>query len=140
MTGKKLALYTLLQFVILALLKIWFFNSIIFANSGIQQIAFYIIMAVVGAALVRRFGVINFFESFFIIFIWVLGDALLDLIITSHFTGLSLFSGQEYWAGAVFFGLSIFLFHKKRHLQVRHELHAKAHAAAHGHDQHHPKH
>lgn len=140
MTSKKLALYTLYQFVILALLKVWFFNTVIFSNAGIQQIVFWIIVIIIGAALVRRFEVINFFESFFIIFIWVVGDAFFDLLITSRFTGLSIFAGQEYWVGAFFLGLSVFLFHKKRHLQVRHELHAKAHAAAHPHSNHQDNH
>jgi hypothetical protein len=138
MTSKKLFSYFFAQYVILALLKLWFFNYTIFSNAGFQEIVFWIIVVITGAALVRRFGVINFFESFFIIFVWLVGDLLLDLLVTSRFTVTSIFATREYWTAVLLLALSVFLFHKKRHIQVRHELHAKAHAAAHPHEHHKP--
>ena len=139
MTSKKLYSYFLVQYVILALFKLWFFNNVIFPNAGFQQIVFWIIAAITGAALVRRFGIINFFESFFIIFVWILGDIILDALITRRFIAVPIFSTVEYWFGLLILGLSVFLFHKKKHIQVRHDLAAKAHAAAHPHPHDHTK-
>ena len=134
MSFKNLAVYSVISWIILIPLKIWIFNNEIFANAGFEQLFFWAIICLVSISLVRRIGVINFFESFFVIFIWFVGGLFFDLVITSRFTGNSIFSKSEYWYGFLMLGLSVFLFHKKRHIHVRHELHAKAHAAAHPHD------
>jgi hypothetical protein len=137
MTSKKLALYSALQWIIFIPLKIWFFNYPIFSNAGIEQIFFWLVVAAIGGAVVRKLGIINFFESFFITVIWFLGGLLLDFLITGRFTGTSLFSNSQYWFGWVALALSIFVFHKKKHIHARHQLHAQAHAQAHGHSKPH---
>lgn len=124
MTGKKFLLYSFLQLIIFTLLKIWFFNSQIFANSGIQQIAFWAVLVVISAALIRRMGIMNYLESFFTIIVWFLAGMLLDLIITSAYTGLGIFYRKDYWAGFLVMAIAVFLFHKKRHVYLRHDIHA----------------
>ncbi len=125
MTLKKLFVYSVLQWVILALLKIWFFNSQIFSNYGLQELVFWAAVAAVAAAIVRRLGVLNFLEAFFLIIAWFLGDLLFDLLATSIYTGLSIFYNPAYWLGYAALAVAIIFFHKKRHIQVRKELHAK---------------
>jgi len=124
MTPKKFLLLLFAQWIILALLKAWFFNSQIFGNPGFQQIVYWLLTAAIVAALIRRFSHISFLEAFFVVFAWTLFDLLLDLLLLTPFTGLSIFSGAEYWWGIVIMAASILLFHKKRHLKIRHDLHA----------------
>ncbi len=138
MNLKTLSLYSFLQWIILAFVKVWFFNSQIFSGPLLQSWVFWVITALVGAAVIRRFGVINYLEVFFILFAWVLGGAFLDLLITGNFTGLSIFTKPEYWISYIFLILSALIFHKKRHIQIRKELQAKhhAHGAGHHNDHH----
>ena len=121
MTFKKLLLLTLLQWLVFCLLKIWLFNNDIFANPGVQQLFFWTIIAVVSAAFVRRLGVINLFECVFLQMLWVGLDLLLDLLITSLYTGLRIFSDWVYWAGYGIMVLAVFFAHKKRHVHIRRE-------------------
>jgi hypothetical protein len=128
MSPKKFYAYVLLQWLIFFVLKIWFFNYQIFSNPGVQSVVYWAIVAAVAAALVRRLGVINFLESFYTIFLWVVVGGFLDLIITSKFTGLGIFEQKDFLVGFGVLAASVFLFHKKRHLHIRHALHEKAHA------------
>jgi len=123
MTIKNLFLYSFLQWLLFSLLKIWFFNYEILSNAGWQNILFWIFCAIIAAAVVRRFGIINYLEAMFLIIVWILGDLLLDLMILSIYTGLGIFSTVEYWVGFGILALSIFFFHKKRHIHVRKLLH-----------------
>ena len=119
MTIKNLFLYSFLQWVFFSLLKLWFFNYEILSNSGWQNILYWLLAAVIAAAMVRRFGVIYFLEAIFLIIVWTLGDLLLDLMLLSIYTGLGIFSKMEYWVGFFIFALAVLFFHKKRHIHVR---------------------
>jgi hypothetical protein len=124
MTPKKFLLLLFVQWLILALLKAWFFNTQIFSNPGFQQIVYWILTAVIIAALVRRFDYISFLEAFLVVFFWTLLDLLLDLVLLSPYIGLSIYSSAEYWWGLVIMIVSIMVFHKKRHIKIRHDLRA----------------
>ncbi len=128
MTAKKFFLFSLLQWVAFVILKVWVFNNVIFGNPGVQEIFFFLLTGATTAALVRRLGVLNYLESFFIIITWTLTGVLVDLVFTSAYTGLSIFGSSQYWWGLFCMDLSVFLFHKKRHVHIRME-HA-AHRAA----------
>lgn len=121
MTPKKFLAFFFLQWLLLALLKAWFFKYEIFANAGLQQVAFWLATAAVVAAIVRRFGTITFFEAFFVVFVWSLGNLLLDLLLLSPSTGLSIFSSTQYWWSFAVLIAAIMLFHKKHHIKIRHE-------------------
>jgi hypothetical protein len=131
MTGKKFLLYWFLYLVIFTSLKVWFFNYEIFSNFGVQEIVFWALSAVIGAALVRRLGIINYLESFFTMLVWILSGAFFDLLITAAIAGLGIFFQPAYWGGFISMSLAIFLFHKKRHIHVRHELHSHGHGHKH---------
>ena len=131
MTGKKFLFYWFLDAALFVVLKICLFHYDIFSNFGLQQTIFWILSAVLGAALVRRFGVINYLESLFVIIVWTLSGIFLDLLITSAYTGLAIFYLPAYWAGFIAMDISILLTHKKRHIHVRHELHAREHGQKH---------
>lgn len=85
---------------------------------------FWFLAAAIGAAIVRRFGVLNYLEVFFIIIVWFLIDLFLDLVVTTSYTGYTIFSRADFWLVYLFLGLAVLFFHKKRHIQIRKELHA----------------
>ncbi len=132
MNPKKFLGLTILQFIIVVPLRIYFFNNEIFESPTLQAWIFWGINAVLAAAFVRRMGVMNFLESFFLFFIWFVFGLLLDLLITSGYTGLEMFKRSEYWVGYLVLGVTIFITHRKRHIHRRHELRALKHGS-HGH-------
>ena len=139
MSAHKFLILSFLQWVLFILLKTWVFHYKIFSTSGMEGIVFWSATIVITAALVRRLGVINYMEAIFIMFLWTIADAFSDLVITSVITGLDIFSNPNYWYGLGIMNVVIFLVHKKRHVHVRNELHAKSHGhAPHGHE--HKKH
>jgi hypothetical protein len=133
MTPKKFFLYFLLQWIIWAVLKVWFFNYEVFSNQGVQEIVFWAAIIVATAAIVRRLGVISFLEAFFAFVVWSFGILLLDLLITTAYLGMGIFSSVPYWSTFIVFALAIFLFHKKRHLHIRKEMHHAKYAHQQGH-------
>jgi hypothetical protein len=124
MTLKKFLLIFVLQGLFLALLKSWFFTHQIFANPGLQQLAFWAATIIIAAALVRRFGPISFLEAFLLAVVWTLGDLLLDLIFVSPYAGVSIFSSYQYWMGLLVMIIAVAVFHKKRHIHIRQQQHA----------------
>lgn len=124
MTIKKFLLLFLLQWVILTFLKAWFFKNQLFANPGLDQLFYWFATVVVVAALVRRFDYISFLEAFLVFIVWTLGDLLLDLVLLSPFTGLSMYAAGEYWWGIFFMDAALMVFHKKKHIKIRHDLQA----------------
>jgi hypothetical protein len=131
MNGKNFLFYWFLNLLIFTILKVWFFHYEIFSNYGIQQAAFWVLSAIIAIALVRRLGIISYLEAMFVMAVWSLSGMLIDLLITSAAAGLGIFYQTAYWFGFVAMDAAIFVFHKKRHLHVRHLLHEKAHGHAH---------
>jgi hypothetical protein len=125
MTPKRFIIILFSQWLVFALLKAWFFDSRIFSNPGVQQVVYWLLTAVIVAVLVRRFEHINFLEAFIVVCTWTFVNLLLDLIFLSLHTGLSIFSSPEYWWGFVVMDVSIIFLHKKKHIKVRHDLHAR---------------
>ena len=125
MTGKKLLLFTILQWLVLAFIKVWFFKTEIFLNSGVQQITFWILVLVVITAAARRLGYITFLEAIIVSGFWLLFNSLFDLLWVSPFVGVGIFYQQQYLGGLGCLFLAVMLFHKKNHIKVRHDLHAQ---------------
>jgi hypothetical protein len=133
MTIFKFFGFFFLQWIIFSFAKIWLINTEVFANPTFQNIVYYFIIFLITTALFRRFGVITYIETVFALVFWVFVGLFFDLIITSNYTGLSLFKSSTYWIGLAVLIISALLFHKKRHIQIRKELHAHHH----GHGGHH---
>jgi hypothetical protein len=122
MTFWKFILLSFLQWAILAGLKAWYFEQTILSGTT-GYLVYFVLTGAVVAAIIRRFGVINYLESILLLGLWVLGNIFLDLFITVNLAGLDLVGNWQYWVGTVVAGLSVFLFHKKRHIQIRKEQH-----------------
>ncbi len=127
MSIKQLFFYSFLQWLCMTLLKVWFFNNQVLSNPGLQSLVFWLLSAVLGAAIVRRLGILNYLEVFFIVIVWFLVDLFFDLIITSAYTGYKIFTSSDFWIVYLVLGLSVIFLHKKRHIQVRKEQHAHRH-------------
>ncbi len=124
--GKFFGLGFLLA-ILLAALKI-FYIQIFNDQSQFIQFGFWFFIILITIACVRRVGVINFLESFLICGFWFVIALFFDFMITSQIAGFDMFKRLDIWLGYVIMVLSIFLFHKKRHIQIRRE-----HAAHGGH-------
>ena len=118
-------LFTFLQFGILIPVRILFLGDHEFFSPILQNWLFWAINIVLSVAFIRRIGVLNFMEAFFIFLVWFLGGLFLDLLITSAFVRVPVFIQNTYWYGYLFMLFSIMLFHKKRHIHIRKEMYAK---------------
>lgn len=179
MTLKRSLIYAFLQWAVLVLVKVFYFNN--YLPQG--QLGFYlylILIAVAVAAIVRRLHVLSFLEAAVLSLAWLVTSLFLDYIVTNQFLPAPVFShaqvwvaygimvftiffwawvgnvglvlaftgvlallmladsvvgGQlaatnlsfqtQIWAGYVIMILSVAFFHKKRHIHIREEMHAK---------------
>lgn len=137
MTIRSFFFITLLQWIFFTILKVYFLKYSLFGNVGLQILVFWGLVMVLSAAMVRRLGIINFFESVFIILVWVVGGMLVDLIVTSVYTTTQIFRNFPLWTAYGLEAFAIFAFHKKRHIIIRHEQHAHHAGHGHGHGKHH---
>lgn len=179
MTIKGLLIASFFMWLLEALIKIVYFNNNLFLNQFWVYV-YFILIAVISAAIVRRLGNLNYLEAGVVSLAWLTLLAFFDYTVTNHFlpvayfshtqalisyimivltifffawvnnTGLVLgFAGalilflfldsvlggrfstanlsfqNQTWAGYGVMMLTVILFHKKRHIQIRKELHAK---------------
>lgn len=82
---------------------------------------FLIVLAAIATS--RRLGVINLLEAVMASGIWLMMCIIFDFLITSQFLTLSMFRDTHIWLGYLIMALAIFIFHKKRHIHIRHQLH-----------------
>ncbi len=127
MTVDRFIVLSFIHWLLLFILKLFYFNSL-FGSQLFADIVFLVLTAAVAAAVVRRFGHISFLEVIFCSIMWVGGDLLLDLLVTSNFTGAGMFKFWQLWVSYAVLFLALIFFHKKRHIYIRREQ-----AAHHGH-------
>ena len=129
MTLTRFVLLTFFQWFFFLILRLGYFKFAWFAGLGaVGDYVYFLLIAAIAAALVRRLGVINFLEAIMVLVLWFVLDALLDLLVTAFALGLGMFARWQLWAGYFFMMFAIFFFHKKRHIHVRHE---QAHSGHH---------
>ncbi len=119
----------LVQAILLGGVRLWFYSSTLYTDIY-WQFFYFIIIAILTAACARRIGIMHYIEAIFTAVLWLIVGLIIDALITAPIAGLSMFSHLSLWLGYFIMMLSVFFFHKKRHVQIRHE-----HAAhrAHGH-------
>jgi hypothetical protein len=127
-TIKKFFLFLFLQLAILLAVKLVLFK-VFNSTGGAAEYFYWSVLALVGIAMVRRLGILNYLEAAFVAVVWFVFNVFFDLLIASRFLGLRMFGQWQLWAGYLIFMLSVFLFHRKRHVEIRREQ-AKHH---HGH-------
>jgi hypothetical protein len=129
MTIKKFFGFAILLWFFLAVVKVVFIK-ILDLDSRALEYVYWLLMAMFSIALARRLGAISFLEAMLVATFWFLVNVILDFLVTSIAVGFLILSRWEVWVGYAVMLVSIFFFHKKRHIVIRKEL------AAH-HQEHH---
>lgn len=118
MTLDQLVTKTIVLQALLLIVKVIFFR---FLNMDLLPIlvVYYILTAALGIAVVRRIGAINYFEAFFLIIVWLVLGLVTDYYIVAAMAGREALRDIHYWITYGVIILSILLFHKKVHVEVR---------------------
>ena len=119
LTIKKFFVVTLLQAVVLGVLKVLFFKTVDFSSPG-WEFFYWGLMAVLAIFLIRAVGFMNYLEAIFIAMVWFVMDFLVDALVVYPLSGQRIFSSLTLWVGYGFFALFVFALHNKRHLAIRH--------------------
>jgi hypothetical protein len=79
----------------------------------------------IATACIRRLGVINYLEAFFIGSFWFIGMLLFDLVVLTVIFKISTFNQLLYWVSTIIILLTFFQAHKKRHVDIRRQKQQK---------------
>lgn len=118
MTIASLLLGTIISQVLFVITKVVFLNQLNIDNLGVH-IAFQVLLAVITIAVVRRMGTLNYIESFFLTAVWFFTLLIVDFVVTATLIGRDMYTTWPYWISYLVILLSIILFHKKMHVEVR---------------------
>ncbi len=118
MTAAKLIGYGLALGLISALSKLVFYRFLNFESIFIILIL-YVFIILCTIAFVRRLGVINYLESFIIMVSWFILSIPLDLVFVGLFLGTEPYQTFSLWLVYPTIMLTVFLSHKKRHIDIR---------------------
>lgn len=118
MTPDQVLIKTAILQIILIILKVVFFS---FLNMDLWPIIFlyYVLVAGLGIAVVRRFGPINYFEAFLLIIVWLFISLISDYLIVLSVAGAEVLRDVHYWLAYPVIILAILIAHKKIHVEVR---------------------
>jgi hypothetical protein len=118
---------TFVQAAAMALLKLFFYNTVDVYNPG-WQFVYFAATAILAALFIRTVGIMNYLEAIFIAAVWLVFDFLVDSLVVYPLTGNRIFYLASFWLGYLFFLLFVFTLHKKRHIAIRRgELHEHHH-------------
>ena len=118
MTIASLLIGILSSQVIFVLLKVFFFRSLDLSN-GLVITLLYFALVIVTIAIVRRLGILNYIESIFLSVVWLIASLLVDVVITASIVGYDMYATWTYWLTLLTIVLSVLIFHKKQHVEVR---------------------
>lgn len=102
----------------MALLKFFFLSSLNL-DSVYILIVFWLSVALITIACVRRVGVMNYLEAMLIMGFWLFFSLLIENITLAVLLGNDIYREPALWISYLVMILSIFLFHKKRHVEIR---------------------
>ena len=118
MTIASLLLGTIISQVLFVITKVVFLEYLNIDNWAVY-VAFFVLLAVEAIAVVRRMGTINYIEAFFLTGVWFISLLIIDYIITSRLIDEDVYTSLAYWISYLVILLSLIIFHKKLHVQVR---------------------
>lgn len=118
LTLGQLVWKTLILQIIFVVVKVAFFN---YFNIELWPIIvlFYALIAAGSIGVIRRFGDINYFESFLILIIWIVVGLLVDWVITSNIVDSAFFSNPHLWFSYLTMILAVLIFDRKEHVALR---------------------
>ncbi len=122
MTFKSLFSTLIVLWVLLAVIKFAFFR---FFNLDalLLKIIFGALVFAVSEILTRRLGTLNFLEAMLVSGLYAITYFALDFIVLSYIFGTTIYASGMYWISYFLLVISIFFFHKKRHVEIRKQLH-----------------
>jgi hypothetical protein len=126
MTLTKFFGYAILLWILLAVIKVVFIK-ILSLDTQVLEYVYWFLMGMFSISLARRLGPINFLEAMLVAGFWFFVNLILDFILTSPIVGSLILARWEVWVGYAVMILSIFFFHKKRHVVIRKEQAAQHH-------------
>jgi hypothetical protein len=126
MTITRFLFITLLEWAAMLALKFFYFRDAL-GSEAVGYYIYFLLAAFVTLVLVRRLGTISYLEAIFICALWLVLFVFLDLLITSAFLGTDIFKEWQLWVGYFAMLFVVFFMHKKRHIQVRKDIHARHH-------------
>lgn len=126
MTFKKILIITFLEWLVLAVIKIVYFQDTVFFGDWSRYVYWGAIL-IATTFLVRRLGVLNFLEAGSIAVFWFLAFLFLDFILVSGYLGTEIFAQGVFWVGYLVMMFAVFFFHHKRHIQIRKQHQAHGH-------------
>lgn len=118
MTSGKLIGYGIALSLILTTLKLIFYRFLN-TESIIILLVVYLLLMVLTIASVRRVGIINYLESIVVIVFWLGFGLIFDIFAIGLGYGLEPYTHITFWLMYPLLVLTIFLFHKKRHVDIR---------------------
>jgi hypothetical protein len=119
MTPGKFLLLTTIAVVLTTLAKLFFIRALNIDNVYIVYL-FWLVIALISIACSRRLGVISYIEATLVLALWLILTLFLDLLITAAVAGIDIYRHPYLWVSHGVMVITIFLFHKKRHVEVRH--------------------
>ena len=112
--------YGLLLAILLSVIKI--IGQQLNLESLSIRLGLFFVEAIVSATVIRRVGTMSYLEAPLIATFWLIFLQITDLLVTGLLTGYALFGTGTYWISYIVVWLSIFLFHSKRHVEIRRKL------------------
>jgi hypothetical protein len=119
MTPGKFFIFSLLGVGLSLLVKLVFLTTLNIDNYYVVYLMWGLV-GVITIACCRRLGVISYLEAVFVLGAWLIFEAFFDLLIISTITGPSVYGHLHLWISYLVMAVCVFLFHKKRHVEVRH--------------------
>lgn len=124
MTFAKLIMGTFAAMLLLTAIKI-FFIRFLNIDSQIMVYLMWLFLAVATIAIVRRLGVLNYLEAFFVTAILLITTAFTDVVTIGAMTDYDVYRQAYFLLTYVVLIVSVIVFHKKAHVHIRKAFKAK---------------
>jgi hypothetical protein len=115
---RRLLFYTALALGLITLTKVFFVVALDSSNIYLTYVMWFLV-AVWSTAFTRRLGILNYVESIFVAALWTIGSLVLDYLIVVTLVGPDVYRHLLLWISYLIIILVVFLFHKKRHVEIR---------------------
>ena len=118
MTIAALFLGTIISEILFVATKVLFIGYLNMDNF-IIKVVYFVVLTLITIAIVRRMGVIQYLECFFLAIVWLIVMVIVDLLITSSFIGWDMYKHIYFYFSYLVVVLAIIFFHKALHVEVR---------------------
>lgn len=118
MTIASLLIGTIIGQLLFVATKVIFIHYLVI-DLLMVKIAFFVAIILITIAVVRRMGTLNYLESILLCVVWLVVTILVDMAITSFLIGRDMYGHWYYYLSIVAILVSVMVFHKSLHVEVR---------------------